>query len=101
MKRIRTISLVLAALAALFLATSAGAEESISGTVQKIDLAAKTVVVKSFFGEDITITISDEDTRTLDKLRQGVIKVDDAVRVRYVAKDGRNVATFFRKSAGC
>lgn len=101
MKILGKTVLVLAALSLLVLAGAAGAEETINGTVKSIDLAAKTIVIKSFFGPEVAVTISDEDAATLNKFRMKLIKVDDSVRVKYVTREGRNVATFFRKTAGC
>ncbi len=92
---------LLAAFCLAVLAGAAGAEEKVNGRVKSIDLAANTVVVTSYEGQDITITISADDTVTLNKLRDRRIKVDDDVKVKYVVKDGRNVATYFRKPAGC
>ena len=47
------------------------------------------------------ITIRPEDTSTLNKLKEKRVRTDDDVKVRYVGKDGKNVATYFRKPAGC
>jgi ABC-type glycerol-3-phosphate transport system substrate-binding protein len=101
MKMKRKIAILFAALCLTVLAGAAGAEEKVNGTVKSIDLDAKTVVVTSFEGQEVTITISDEDTVTLVKLKEKRIKVEDDVKVKYVKKDGKNVATYFRKPAGC
>ena len=77
------------------------AEEKVNGKVKSIDLATNTVIVTSYEGQDITITISADDQVTLDKLRDKRIRVDDDIKVKYVTKDGKNVATYFRKPAGC
>ena len=97
----RKIAFMLAALCLTFLAGAAGAEEKVSGKVKSIDLETKTVVVSTYEGQEVTITISPEDTSTLNKLKEKRVRVDDDVKVRYVIKDGKNVATFFRKPAGC
>lgn len=85
----------------LVLAGAAVAEEKISGTVRSIDLETRTVVIKAHSGPEVAITISDDDAATLNKFKKKLIKVDDEVRVNYVVKDGKNVATSFRKPAGC
>jgi hypothetical protein len=82
-------------------AGAAGSEDKVNGRVKSIDLATHTVVVRSFDGHDVAITINADDTSTLKKLRDGRIKVDDDVKVRYVKKDGKNMATYFKKPAGC
>jgi acetolactate synthase small subunit len=89
------------ALCLTVLAGTAGAEERISGTVTSIDFETNTVVVSVFEGRKVTITVSADDTATLKKLKKGLIKVDDTVKVRYITKDGKNVATYFKKPAGC
>ena len=85
----------------LALAGLAAADERVNGRVKSIDLSTNTVVVTSYEGQEVPITISSEDTTALDKLKDGRIKVDDDIKVKYVVKDGKNVATYFRKPAGC
>lgn len=72
---------------------------SIKGKVKSIDVNAKTAVVTTEDGKDITITVLDEET--LNKFKDGRISIDDDVRVKYVVKDGKNIATYFKKAAGC
>lgn len=72
---------------------------SIKGKVKSINTDAKTVVVTTEDGKDITIAVEDEET--LNKLKDGRISTDDDVKVKYVVKDGKNVATYFKKAAGC
>lgn len=48
---------------------------------------------------DVTITVEDEGT--LNKFKDGRISIDDDVKVKYIIKDGKNVATYFKKAAGC
>ena len=95
------LAFFLAALLVTVLASAAGADEKIIGRVKSIDLETKTVVVATYEGQEVTITISADDTMALDKLKDGRIKVDDDIKVKYVSKDGKNVATYFRKPAGC
>lgn len=97
----RKIAFMLAALCFTFLAGVSGAEEKISGKVKSIDLETNTVVVTTYEGQDVTITIRPEDTSTLKKLKEKRVRVDDDIKVRYIDKDGRNEATYFRKPAGC
>jgi type IV pilus biogenesis protein CpaD/CtpE len=92
---------ILAALLLLMSAGVAGAEEKISGNVKTIDLETNTVVVTTYEGQVVTITISAEDSLTLNKLKERRIKVDDDIKVRFINKDGKNVATYFKKTAGC
>jgi hypothetical protein len=97
----RKIAFMLAVLCFTFLAGISGAEEKISGRVKSIDLETNTVVVTTYEGQEVTITIRPEDTSTLKKLKEKRVRVDDDVKVRYIDKDGKNEATYFRKPAGC
>lgn len=97
----RKIAFIQVLLCLMFLAGAAGAEEKISGRVKSIDLETQTVVVTTYEGQDVAITISAEDTSTLNKLKEKRIRADDDVKVRYISKDGKNVATYFKKPAGC
>jgi len=97
----RNLMFMLAVLCLTFLAGTAGAEEKINGRVKSIDLEMNSVVVSTYEGQEVTITISPEDSSTLNKLKEKRVRVDDDVKVRYVVKDGKNVATYFRKPAGC
>ncbi|MDA8213659.1 MAG: hypothetical protein M0Z64_00095 [Nitrospiraceae bacterium] len=76
------------------------AEEKISikGKVTSIDLNTKTAVINAD-SKDVTITV--EDSETINKLTDGRISVDDDVKVKYIIKDGKNVATYFKKASGC
>ena len=97
----RKIAFFLTALFLTVLAGAAGAEERIRGTVKSIDLETNTVVVTTYEGQEVTITISAEDASTLRKLKERLIRVDDDVKVKYITKDGKNVATYFKKSVAC
>ena len=98
--RVKGIVILLITLC-LAVAGLAAAEEKVNGRVKSIDLSTNIVVVTSYEGQEVPITISSEDTTALDKLKDGRIKVDDDIKVKYVVKDGKNVATYFRKPAGC
>jgi maltose-binding protein MalE len=100
MKR-NLVVVILAALCLVVLAGVAGAEETIKGKVKTIDLETNTVVVTTYERQDVTIIINANDTQTLKKLKEKRIKVDDDVKVKYVNKDGKNMATFFRKTSEC
>lgn len=102
MKTSKTIILAVLAIFCMAMLTGvAMAEEkvSIKGKVKSIDLNTKTVVVATEDGKNVTITVEDEET--LKKLKDGRISIDDDVKVKYVVKDGKNVATYFKKAAGC
>lgn len=101
----KTSKAIIVAILAIFcvamLAGVAMAEEkvSIKGKVKSINVDAKTAVVVTEDGKDVTITVEDEET--LNKFKDGRISTDDDVKVKYIIKDGKNVATYFKKTAGC
>lgn len=102
MKTSRAIILAVLAIFCLAMLTGvAMAEEkvSIKGKVKSINVDSKTAVVATEGGKDVTITVEDEET--LNKFKDGRISTDDDVKVKYVIKDGKNVATYFKKAAGC
>jgi hypothetical protein len=49
--------------------------------------------------KEIVITVNDE--LTLDKFKDHRIVEGDEIRCKYEVKDGKNVSTYFRKTAGC
>ncbi len=100
MKILKTLSIaILVIFSIAIFAGNVMADEKIKGKVKSIDLKTNTVVIT--FDDDPDITITVEDDETLNKLKDGRIGVYDEVKVKYVVKDGKNVATYFRKTAGC
>jgi hypothetical protein len=101
MKTTRYVALFLAALSLAVLAAVAGADEKVNGRVKSINLETRTVIVSSYTGQEVTISLSAEDTRTLAKLKNRQIAVDDDIRVKYLRKDGKNTATSIKTHALC
>ncbi|MEW6740426.1 MAG: hypothetical protein ACOYU2_09480 [Nitrospirota bacterium] len=102
MKTSKTIILAVLSIFCMAMLTGvAMAEEkvSIKGKVKSINADAKTAVVATEDGKNVTIAVEDEET--LNKFKDGRIGTDDDVKVKYVVKDGKNVATYFKKAAGC
>ena len=94
-------AVILAVLCLVALAGIAGADEQIKGKIKSIDLETRTVIVTTYEKQDVTITISADDIETLKRLKEKRLIVEDDVKVKYVNKDGKNVATFFRKTSEC
>lgn len=92
---------VVAMICVTWFGTDAVAEEKLTllGKVMEIDVEHQTVRVQPYVGEEVLIKIEDE--LTIKKLRTGRIRVGDEVKVKYVVRGGENVATYFRKPAGC
>lgn len=101
----RLIAAAVAAAALLLTAQPAmAAEEKFLGKVTKIDMAGKDAKVASATlqdegGKAVVITV--EDKVTLDKFADKRISIGDEVKAKYVVKDGKNVATYFKKPGGC
>jgi hypothetical protein len=95
---IRTVTAIFMFFAFCFV-SYAGDEVMISGTVQSINLNANTVGLVTYEGEYVPVAVEDE--LTLGKLRDRRIRIGDDVKVKYIKKDGKNLSTFFRKTAGC
>ncbi len=108
MKKIVSILLLIALMAVGVLPYTpvAGADEiKMVGVITKIDIAGKdaktaTVILKDNKTEQmVTITVNDD--LTLDKFKDHRIVEGDEIRCKYEIKDGKNVSTYFRKTAGC
>ena len=84
MKKAVVLSLVFAFCAAVGLAHG----KSTEATITKVDMAAKSMVVKTVDGKDMTIYWNDAT-----KL-QGIPKEGEPVQVKTSTKDGKTVATW-------
>ena len=84
---------------------AAAAETKMVGVIAKIELAGQdaktaTVTLKDNKTEkDVVLIINDE--LTLDKLEDHRIVEGDEIRCKYEVIDGKNVSSYFRKTAGC
>lgn len=91
---------------ALALAGVARADEiKMVGVITKIDISGKDAKTATATLKDtktdqlIDITVNDD--LTLDKFKDHRIVEGDEIRCKYEVKDGKNVSTYFRKTAGC
>lgn len=96
--------LALVAVSLVSFSTKAHAEETMIGTISKIEVSvdkkSATVVLKDTkTSADVVVVVEDE--MTLDKFSDKRIVVGDEIRCKYNVKDGKNVARFFKKTAGC
>jgi len=98
-------ALVLAASFVLAAPSPARAEDKVLGTVTKIDLASKdaaaAVAILQDTGSGKSVAITVLDKVTLDKFKDHRINVGDEIKARFEKKDGKNVATYFKKPGGC
>lgn len=106
MKKLNVVARVAALAVALVLGTAsvARAEQKMTGVVTKIDVAkdkksAVAILKDSKTAAETPITIQDD--ATLQKFERSVISEGDEIKCRYEKKGGKNVATYFKKAAGC
>lgn len=105
----RTLIVVAAALVAVCMfslaALAEGGESKMVGVITKIkisgaDATTATAILKDTKTEELVeIVINDE--LTLDKFKDHRIVEGDEIRCKYKKVDGKNVSTYFRKTAGC
>jgi hypothetical protein len=75
------------------------------GVITKIEITGKdaktaTATLKDTKTEqEVIITVTDD--LTLDKFKDHRIVEGDEIRCKYEVKNGKNVSTYFRKTAGC
>ena len=102
MKKLAT-ALTLAAVVVLATPRSARADEKVLGTITKIKMAtgdtALAVLQDGTSGKTVEITVTDKVT--LDKFKDRRIVEGDEIKAKYEKKDGKNLATFFKKPGGC
>jgi hypothetical protein len=97
-------AVALAVVFTLVTATPAMAEEKMLGTVTKITVAkdgksAVATLKDSKSGAAVDITVADDVT--LKKFEDHRIGNGDEIKCKFEKKDGKNLATFFKKAGGC
>lgn len=100
---LKRIVLAVTAVATLLLATAtpARAEEKFLGKVTKIEAAGKTATVTLQDEAGKSVVLSVEDKVTLDKFADKRIQVGDEIKAKFDTKNGKKVATYFKKPGGC
>ncbi len=102
-------AIVLVALVALgvvsFSRVASADEIKMVGVITKIDIAGKdaktaTAILKDNKTGELVVIIVNDDL-TLDKFKDHRIVEGDEIKCKYEIKDGKNVSTYFRKTAGC
>ncbi len=94
------------ALAVLAVTGKAHAEEiKMVGVITKIEISgpdaktASATLKDNETGKLVCITVNDD--LTLDKFKDHRIVEGDEIRCKYEVKDGKDISTYFRKTAGC
>lgn len=104
MKRLSLLMIVALVSIALFSTAPLAAEKKTIAVITKIELAADgasaTVKLKDAkTDEEIKVLVTDD--LTLDKFKDHRIVDGDEIRLKYDDADGKNLSTYFRKTAGC
>lgn len=108
MKKTVLIAL-LAAIAALgmilFIGAANADEVKMVGVITKIEISGKdaktaTATLKNNKTEQLVVLVINDEL-TLDKFKDHRIVEGDEIRCKYEIIDGKNVSTYFRKTAGC
>lgn len=92
--------LVLAILCVVMIAGAAFSEE-IKAKVKSIDTGTNTVVVNDVTKADENLTIVVEDKTAVEQIQSGRLKVGNKAKIKYEKKNGKNVASSFKKLPGC
>ncbi len=100
------LSIATTAWGMIFFNSLAGAAEiKLVGVITKIEISGKdatsaTATLKDNKTEQsVVIVVTDE--LTLDKFKDHRIVEGDEIRCKYEASGGKNMSTYFRKTAGC
>ncbi len=108
MKTVQTVAVALArvlVVALLLVGVARAGETKMVGVITQLEVAGKdaktaTATLKdNETGASVVITV--EDDLTLDKFKDHRIVEGDEIRCKYEVKDGKNLSTYFRKTAGC
>ncbi len=107
MKRAAAVLMVVArlAFAVLLVGGVAAADEvKMVGVVTAIQVASdgkSAVATLKDTKTDQAVDVTVVDDLTLDKFKDHRIQEGDEIRCKYEVKDGKNVSSYFRKTAGC
>ena len=95
MKKIMVVLVTVLVAFSLSMAAIAQEEQKVKGTVIKIDIADKSVTIKTKAGDEVTVVI--EDASLLSKVTEG-----GKGEAKYVTRDGKNAGIKLRRlTEGC
>ena len=93
MRKVLLLSVVLVFCAAVGLASSGDKGGATEATIQKLDMASKSMVVKTAGGQEMTVYWN-ESTQL-----EGTLKEGETVHVKTIEKDGKTWATWVHVGA--
>ncbi|HET8539850.1 MAG TPA: hypothetical protein VFL83_08265 [Anaeromyxobacter sp.] len=104
MNRIVWSAVAAAVVLVLAVPTTARAEQKLTGTITKLDVAKDKKSAVAVLRDNETagfVTITIVDDVTLQKFERSIIAVGDEIKCKYEKKGTKNVARSFKKAAGC
>lgn len=93
MKKIMMLIVTVFVALSLSIAAVAQEEQKVKGTVTKIDVATKSVTIKTKAGAEVTVVMEE-----LSQL--AIVKEGEIGEAKYVVKEGKNVGIKLRRPAG-
>jgi Cu/Ag efflux protein CusF len=93
MKKIMTMALTLLVMLSLCMVAVAQEQQKVKGMVSKIDIATKSVTIKTKSGSEVMVVM--EDAAMLSD-----VKEDEKRQVTYVTVDGKNIGSKIRRFTG-
>lgn len=99
MKKLVSITAVVALLAVASLASAASIKGAVTKITPNADGSYTTIIKDEATKKDYVVEVADDLTK--DKLSSKKIVVSDDVKVKFEEKDGKNISAKFLKAAGC
>lgn len=99
MKKLVSVVAAVAMLSIASFSFAANAHGPVTKLTKNADGTYTVIVKDSKSGKEITLQVSDDETK--GKFESKKIVADDDVKVKYDEKGGKNVTTSFKKAAGC
>ncbi len=93
MKKIMMVIVTVFVVLSFNIAAVAQEEQKVKGTVTKIDVATKSVTIKTKASAEVTVVM--EEPSQLDIVKEG-----EKGEAKYVVKEGKNVGIKLRRLAG-
>ena len=95
MKKMMVVALTVLVMLSLSIVAIAQEQQKVKGKVSKIDIATKSVTIKTKSGSEVMVVM--EDAAMLSD-----VKEDEKRQVTYVTVDGKNIGSKIRRfSGGC
>jgi Cu/Ag efflux protein CusF len=95
MKKMMVVALTVLVMLSLSIVAIAQEQQKVKGKVSKIDIATKSVTIKTKSGSEVMVVME-------DAAKLADVKEDEKREVTYVAVEGKNIGSKIRRfSGGC